>query len=113
MSSPTNPKAVRNTEIALTGTKTTQTDSMTWNSVLRPSLLTVYQVAPEKLEINTLWDNMRLLGTESIQVVFRHADIDTILATMLRNGARARARPARPASAGGAATRTPRCWAPA
>ena len=56
-------KAVRNTEIALTGVKTTQTDSLTWNSVLRPSLLTVYQVAPEKLEINTLWDNIRLLGS--------------------------------------------------
>jgi len=56
-------KTVRNTEIALTGTKTTQTDSMTWISVLRPSLLTVYQVAPEKLEINTLLDNIRLLGS--------------------------------------------------
>jgi lipopolysaccharide export system permease protein len=55
-------KAVRSTEIALTGTKTTQTDSFTWNSVLRPSLLTVYQVAPEKLELNTLWENMQLLG---------------------------------------------------
>jgi lipopolysaccharide export system permease protein len=56
-------KTVRNTEIALTGTKTTQTDSLTWNSVLRPSLLTVYQVAPEKLEINMLLDNIRLLGS--------------------------------------------------
>jgi len=25
--------------------------------------LTVYQVAPEKLELNTLWENMRLLDT--------------------------------------------------
>jgi lipopolysaccharide export system permease protein len=55
-------KAVRNTQIALTGTKTTQADTFTWNSVLRPSLLTVYQVAPEKLELNTLWENMQLLG---------------------------------------------------
>ena len=55
-------KAVRNTEIALTGTKTTQADTFTWDSVLRPSLLTVYQVAPEKLELNTLWENMQLLG---------------------------------------------------
>ncbi len=30
--------------------------------MLRPSLLTVYQVAPEKLELSTLWDNMRVLG---------------------------------------------------
>jgi lipopolysaccharide export system permease protein len=55
-------KAVRNTEIALTGTKTTQADTFTWHSVLRPSLLTVYQVAPEKLELNTLWEIMQLLG---------------------------------------------------
>ena len=55
-------KTVRNTEIALTGTRVTQTDNYTWDTVLRPSLLTVYQVAPEKLELNTLWANMRLLG---------------------------------------------------
>ena len=55
-------KTVRNTEIALTGTRVTQTDNYTWETVLRPSLLTVYQVAPEKLELNTLWANMRLLG---------------------------------------------------
>jgi len=56
-------KTVRNTEIALTGTRLTQVDSFTWDTVLRPSLLTVYQVAPEKLELNTLWENMRLLGS--------------------------------------------------
>ena len=32
---------------------------------MRPSLLTVYQVAPEKLELNTLWENMRLLGSNT------------------------------------------------
>ena len=53
---------VRNSEIALTGTRVTQADSYTWDTVLRPSLLTVYQVAPEKLELNTLWENMQLLG---------------------------------------------------
>jgi protein transport protein SEC24 len=31
--------------------------------------------------------NMRLVGTESIQVLFRHADIDTILAVMIRQAA--------------------------
>jgi len=56
-------KAVRNTEIALTGTHVTEADTFTWDTVLRPSLLTVYQVAPEKLELNTLWENMRLLGS--------------------------------------------------
>jgi lipopolysaccharide export system permease protein len=54
--------SVRNTEIALTGTRVTQADSFTWDTVLRPSLLTVYQIAPEKLELNTLWENMQLLG---------------------------------------------------
>jgi lipopolysaccharide export system permease protein len=54
--------SVRNTEIALTGTRVTQADSYTWDTVLRPSLLTVYQIAPEKLELNTLWENMQLLG---------------------------------------------------
>jgi lipopolysaccharide export system permease protein len=58
-------KSVRNTEIALTGTRLTRADSFTWDTVLRPSLLTVYQVAPEKLELNTLWDNMRLLGSST------------------------------------------------
>jgi lipopolysaccharide export system permease protein len=58
-------KSVRNTEIALTGTTVTDTDNYLWDTVLRPSLLTVYQVAPEKLEINTLWENMRLLGSNT------------------------------------------------
>jgi lipopolysaccharide export system permease protein len=56
-------KAVRATEIALGGTRVTEADSYAWSTVLRPSLLTVYQVAPEKLELNTLWDNMRLLDS--------------------------------------------------
>ncbi len=55
-------KSIRNTEIALTGTNVTQAAGYTWDTVLRPSLLTVYQVAPEKLELNTLWENMRVLG---------------------------------------------------
>ena len=32
--------------------------------MLRPSLLTVYQVAPERLELNTLYDNIRVLGNQ-------------------------------------------------
>jgi lipopolysaccharide export system permease protein len=55
-------KAVRTTEISPTETRVTQADDYAWETVLRPSLLTVYQVAPEKLELNTLWENMRLLG---------------------------------------------------
>ena len=49
------------TEISATETRITQADDYAWDTVLRPSLLTVYQVAPEKLELNTLWENMRLL----------------------------------------------------
>lgn len=55
-------KGVRSTEISATGTRVTEVESYAWDTVLRPSLLTVYQVAPEKLELNTLWDNMQLLG---------------------------------------------------
>jgi lipopolysaccharide export system permease protein len=55
-------KNVRETNIAMTGTKVTDSDTYLWDTVLRPSLLTVYQVAPEKLELNTLFENMRLLG---------------------------------------------------
>jgi len=58
-------KKVRATEIAMTGTKVTDSDTYMWDTVLRPSLLTVYQVAPEKLELNTLWENMRLLGANT------------------------------------------------
>jgi lipopolysaccharide export system permease protein len=56
-------KDVRITDIALTGTRVTDAESYLWDTVLRPSLLTVYQVAPEKLELNTLWENMRVLGS--------------------------------------------------
>ena len=58
-------KAVRTTEISPTETLVTQADDYAWETVLRPSLLTVYQVAPEKLELNTLWENMRLLGSNT------------------------------------------------
>jgi len=36
----------------------------TWalNTVLRPSLLMVYQVPPERLGLSTLWENIRMLG---------------------------------------------------
>jgi len=58
-------KSVRNTDVALTGANVQDTDTYMWDTVLRPSLLTVYQVAPEKLELNTLWENMRLLGANT------------------------------------------------
>jgi lipopolysaccharide export system permease protein len=33
--------------------------------VLQPSILTVYQVAPERLALSTLYDNIRVLGTNA------------------------------------------------
>ena len=33
--------------------------------MLRPSILTVYQVAPERLELDTLYDNIRVLGSNA------------------------------------------------
>jgi lipopolysaccharide export system permease protein len=35
--------------------------SYTWQTVLRPSILTVFQIPPEQLEIKTLYDNIRIL----------------------------------------------------
>jgi len=54
--------AVKATEISTTAIKVTTSDNWMWETVLRPSLLTVYQVAPERLELNTLWENMQVLG---------------------------------------------------
>ena len=55
---------VATTEITPEGTRVTRADVWTWETVLRPSLLTVYQVAPERLELNTLYDNIRVLGNQ-------------------------------------------------
>jgi lipopolysaccharide export system permease protein len=55
---------VSTTEITPEGTKVTKLPVWTWETVLRPSLLTVYQVAPERLELNTLYDNIRVLGNQ-------------------------------------------------
>jgi lipopolysaccharide export system permease protein len=54
--------AVRATEISPTAIKITTSEDWMWETVLRPSLLTVYQVAPERLELTTRWENMRVLG---------------------------------------------------
>jgi lipopolysaccharide export system permease protein len=55
-------KNVRSTELGPDGAKVTQSSEYVWATVLKPSLLTVYQVAPEKLEIESLYDNIRVLG---------------------------------------------------
>jgi lipopolysaccharide export system permease protein len=52
---------VRTTRLSLEGATLEVADNWTWDTVLRPSLLTVYQVAPERLELNTLYDNIRVL----------------------------------------------------
>ena len=39
----------------------TSVPELVWKTVLRPSILTVYQVPPERLELDTLYDNIRVL----------------------------------------------------
>ena len=55
-------KNVQTTELSLEGAKLTRADEFMWETVLKPSILTVYQVAPEKLEMTSLYDNIRVLG---------------------------------------------------
>jgi lipopolysaccharide export system permease protein len=53
---------VQTTELSEEGAKVTRADEFAWDTVLKPSLLTVYQVAPEKLEMSSLYDNIQVLG---------------------------------------------------
>jgi lipopolysaccharide export system permease protein len=53
---------VRSTEIGADATRVTNEPVYMWTTVLRPSILNVYQVTPERLEIGTLYDNIRVLG---------------------------------------------------
>jgi len=53
---------VRTTALAPDVTRVSSAPTQPWDTILRPSLLTVYQVAPERLELNTLWENMRILA---------------------------------------------------
>ncbi len=55
---------VQTTDITPNGTHASRADTWDWETVLRPSLLTVYQVMPERLELNTLYDNIRVLGNQ-------------------------------------------------
>ena len=55
-------KDVQTAELGPDGAKLTHADEYSWVSVLKPSILTVYQVAPEKLELTSLYDNIRVLG---------------------------------------------------
>ena len=53
---------VRITELAADTAREQKVAEVAWETVLRPSILTVYQVAPERLELNTLWDNIKVLS---------------------------------------------------
>jgi len=56
-------KNVRTTELLPEGARVTRADEWNWRTVLKPSILTVYQVAPEKLEMTSLYDNINVLGS--------------------------------------------------
>jgi lipopolysaccharide export system permease protein len=53
---------VKSTEIGADSTRVTSTSTFEWETVLRPSLLNVYQVTPERLELNALYDNIQVLA---------------------------------------------------
>jgi len=53
---------VKVTEIGHDSAKVSSEPTWIWTSVLQPSILTVYQIAPERLALSTLYDNIRVLG---------------------------------------------------
>jgi lipopolysaccharide export system permease protein len=55
-------KNVRSTTLDTDGARVSKADEYDWETVLKPSILTVYQVPPEKLELPTLYDNIKVLG---------------------------------------------------
>jgi len=56
---------VKMTEIGGEATHVSTAKTQDWQTVLRPSILSVYQVAPERLELNALYDNIRVLGASA------------------------------------------------
>jgi lipopolysaccharide export system permease protein len=56
-------KNVKTTEISAEGARVSRADEWIWKTVLKPSILTVYQVPPEKLEMTSLYDNISVLGS--------------------------------------------------
>jgi len=56
---------VKSTEISGETTHVSVAPTQDWQTVLRPSILSVYQVAPERLELNALYDNIRVLGASA------------------------------------------------
>ncbi len=53
---------VRTTEFGADSATVSTVPQFVWDSVLRPSILTVYQVSPERLELKTLYDNINVLA---------------------------------------------------
>ena len=58
-------KNVKTTEFGADTARVTSAPTQTWESVLRPSILNVYQVAPERLDMNALYDNIRVLSNNA------------------------------------------------
>jgi lipopolysaccharide export system permease protein len=56
---------VRTTEFGTDTAAVNAAPQFAWDTVLRPSILTVYQVAPERLELKTLYDNINLLASNA------------------------------------------------
>jgi lipopolysaccharide export system permease protein len=56
---------VKTTEFEANGTKVTSAPTQPWETILRPSILNVYQVAPERLDMNALYDNIRVLSNNA------------------------------------------------
>ena len=56
---------VETTEIGADSTSVSATPTWMWETVLRPSILTVYTVAPERLELDALYDNIKVLTSNS------------------------------------------------
>jgi lipopolysaccharide export system permease protein len=56
---------VKTTEIGPDSTRVTSLPTFAWETVLRPSILNVYQVAPERLALNSLYDNISVLAGNS------------------------------------------------
>jgi lipopolysaccharide export system permease protein len=54
---------MKTTELTAAGAQVSRADEWVWKTVLKPSILTVYQVAPEKLEMSSLYDNINVLGS--------------------------------------------------
>ena len=55
-------KNVKTTEFAGDRITVSSAATQAWETVLRPSILNVYQVEPERLDMNALYDNIRVLS---------------------------------------------------